>query len=199
MAGAGYQLAKTLYTCAKSIKNAEKEIGMIAVEVKLTSTVLESLAGVLADGDITSLCSETLRSDARGAMDGCKGAFDELNRALKSTLEGRKDGRILFSKRARWPITKTKMATLQSYLERLKTTLMLMLDVLSLASKQTSQYVGSGVKLIVPNITTSDRGCKWIQEWRTTVRGSNALSGRTKIYIRGSWRHSLPLHRQHAR
>lgn len=141
VAGAGYQLAKTLFSCAKSIKHADLEITVVAIEVKLTSTVLESLADLLFDADTRELVSEGLQTDARAVMDGCKGAFEALNRALESALGSRKSSRISLFARARWPLRKSEMAGLQSNLERLKTTLMLMLEVLSLVSKQHSRYV----------------------------------------------------------
>ena len=148
VAGAGVQLANTLYKCAKNIRDAEKDIDLVATEVKLTSSVLENLATVLKRDDIHDLCSTALRADAQAAMDGCKTAFNELNSALTSVLNTRSNGRtrISFSARARWPLNKTKMATLQTNLERLKTTLSLMLDVLNLASKQTATYVQYVVK-----------------------------------------------------
>lgn len=141
VAGAGFQLAKTLYTCARNIRDAEKEINVVATEVKLTSTVLENLAAVLENENVNDICSVTLQADAQAAMDGCKTAFNELDRALRSATKTTANGttRISFSGRAKWPLNQSKMKILQSNLERLKTTLSLMLDVLNLASKKATR------------------------------------------------------------
>ena len=47
VAGAGVQLAKSLYKYAKSVQNAEHHISAVTTEIKLTSSVLKNLAAPL--------------------------------------------------------------------------------------------------------------------------------------------------------
>ena len=138
VAGAGVELAKTLYTYGKTVHDAEKEINAIATEVKFTSKVFEDLATGLQQHDTQALCSASLKVDACSTLEGCKIAFNQLDSAVQSSLKKSTRGRPSFSARAKWPLNKSKMAALQANLERLKTALSLMLDVLNLASKQAS-------------------------------------------------------------
>ena len=145
VAGIGVQLVKTLYTYGKSVHDSQNEIAAVAREVELTCQVLDNLAKVLQQDNAQSMCSATLKADASNTLNGCKAAFKELDSALQTTLKSQKGvkskSRLPFSTRAKWPLDKTKIASLQSNLERLKTTLSLMLDVINLALKQTEEYV----------------------------------------------------------
>ena len=143
VAGGGFRLATTLYACAKDIRDAQKDINAVATEVRLTSGVLEGLATVLESDDVRQICNAKLRSEAEDAMQGCKEAFESLDRARKSTLKTGADGitQVSTSAKLKWPLTKKKMAALQSNLHGLNVILSVMLGVLNLASRKVERLV----------------------------------------------------------
>lgn len=142
LAGAGIQLAKTLYEYLDCVKGAHKQVKAIAIEVRLTSSVLEHLGALLKENDAEKLCSESIVSDAQTAFNGCEDAFLEINDEFKLLIKPREEGKRNVSVSAKWiwPFKKVKLETLQANLERLKTTLLLMLSVLSYARDKSSRY-----------------------------------------------------------
>lgn len=142
LAGAGIQLAKTLYEYLECVKGAHKQVKAIATEVRLTSSVLEHLGALLKENDAEKLCSESIVSDAQAAFNGCEDAFLQINDEFKLLIKPREEGKRNVSVSAKWiwPFKKVKLETLQANLERLKTTLLLMLSVLSYARDKASKY-----------------------------------------------------------
>jgi hypothetical protein len=145
VAGAGLQLAQTLYSYLDTVKNAHKHIKAIAVEVKLTSSVLEHLGTLLEDSDTEKLCSKNIVSDAKTAFRGCEDAFRDVDSTFKAivTTQSETARGVSLSGRLAWPFKKGKLETLQANLERLKTTLLLMLSVLGYAKDKVSRFVRS--------------------------------------------------------
>ena len=86
VAGAGFQLATTLYVYSKGVRDAETDIDGVATEFKITSIVLENLAALLQKEDIYAHCSAAFPTDAREVMEACQKAFSELDNAIKSIL-----------------------------------------------------------------------------------------------------------------
>lgn len=154
VAGAGISLAKTLYEYLESVKSAHKHVKAIAVEVRLTSSVLEHLGTLLKDNEEEKLCSQNVVSDAKSAFNGCEDAFREIDNTFKVLVKPQADGTksVSVAGRLSWPFKKGKLETLQANLERLKTTLLLMLSVLSYAREKASKWV----KRISVNRTSTD-------------------------------------------
>ena len=197
VAGIGVQLVKTLYTYGKSVHDSQNEIAAVAREVELTCQVLDNLAKVLQQDNAQSMCSATLKADASNTLNGCKAAFKELDSALQTTLKSQKGvkskSRLPFSTRAKWPLDKTKIASLQSNLERLKTTLSLMLDVINLALKQTEEYVSPTDQDSISLISLANPPISQYKQQNPIVSGSNASSNLTKSSIRVSPTDSRPI------
>jgi hypothetical protein len=143
VAGAGVQLAKTLYEFIECVKSAHKHVKAIAVEVGLTSSVLEHLGTLLKEHHGEGLCSPVIVTDARAAFKGCEDAFREIDDAFKPLMRSLPNGEksISISGRWAWPFRKGKLETLQANLERLKTTLLLMLSVVSYAREKEAKSV----------------------------------------------------------
>jgi hypothetical protein len=141
VAGAGLQLTKTLYEYIDCVKTAHRQVNAIAVEVKLTSSVLQHLGTLLNDHGAEKLCSTNIIADAGYAFKGCEDAFREIDESFKPFLVKQSHGvrRLSMSGKWAWPFKKGKVETLQANLERLKTTLLLMLSVISYAREQRSR------------------------------------------------------------
>ena len=139
VAGAGFQVVKTLAAYIQAANGFDKSVAAIQLEVKVTSSTLESLSALLNDHEAENICSTKIVGDAQQVFRGCFVAFDEVDRAFRNVVKTGNDGkRPSFSAGARlkWPLKKGKVETLQANLERLKTTLLLMLSVLSFAREK---------------------------------------------------------------
>ena len=143
VAGAGLQLAKTLHDYLGTVKSAHKHIKAIATEVRLTSSVLEYLGALLNENEAEKLCSKNIATDAKAAFQGCKDAFHDVDDAFKVLAKPNADGTksVSVAGRLSWPFKKGKFEALQANLERLKTTLLLMLSVLGYARDKAAQCV----------------------------------------------------------
>ncbi|GAB1741213.1 hypothetical protein NU219Hw_g6454t1 [Hortaea werneckii] len=139
VAGAGFQVVKTLAAYIQAVNGFDKSVAAIQLEVKVTSSTLESLSTLLNDHEAENICSTKIVGDAQQVFRGCFAAFDEVDQAFRNVVKTGNDGkRPSFSAGARlkWPLRKGKVETLQANLERLKTTLLLMLSVMSFAREK---------------------------------------------------------------
>jgi len=145
VADAGIKLAKTLYDYLDAVRNANKHLKAIALEVQVTSSTLESLGSLLEDHDAEKLCSQNVLRDANAAFKGCGEAFADVDETFKTVIKFDPDGKASVSSSGRWvwPFKKGKVEMLQANLERLETTLLLMLSVLSFAREKARRCVGA--------------------------------------------------------
>lgn len=146
VAGAGVSLAKTLHDYIAAVKGAQRHVKAVVVEVRLTASVLEHLGALLKENEAEKLCTADVISDADDALQGCRDAFGEIEEAFGSGLRALPDGTRIVSTTARfaWPFKKGKVEALQANLERLKSTLLLMLSVLSYAREKAFRFVLMG-------------------------------------------------------
>ncbi|KAI6892602.1 hypothetical protein KC316_g4133 [Hortaea werneckii] len=152
VAGAGFQVVKTLAAYIQAANGFDKSVAAIQLEVKVTSSALESLSTLLNDHEAEKICSTKIIGDAKGVFKGCFAAFDEVDQVFRNVVKTGNDGKkpsLSAGARLKWPLRKGKVETLQANLERLKTTLLLMLSVLSFAREKAR-------RLIVRHNLTSD-------------------------------------------
>ncbi|KAK4951782.1 hypothetical protein LTR10_009702 [Elasticomyces elasticus] len=152
VADAGLKLAKTLYNYLDAVRKADRELSTLAHEVTVTSTTLSSLGRVLQDNKTPALYTQELVDEAKLAFRSCEDAFKDVDATFKSVVRFDTDGKghvnharsfvnrgqltalhVTSKGRWAWPLKKGKVDMLQANLERLKTTLLLMLSVLSFA------------------------------------------------------------------
>jgi hypothetical protein len=149
IARAGIKLSVTLHNFSETVTTAQTEIKSIANNVSLTSSVLHEL-GVKLDQDDDEdnddegghqLYSSSATGIARDAARECESVFWEINviitKAMQSAAErGVKNGKVPALsplERMKYPFLQSKMELLGANLERLKSTLVLLLNVLSYA------------------------------------------------------------------
>lgn len=103
----------------------------------------------MKETEIEGLCSQTIVTDARAALGGCEDAFREVNEAFRALDPSQRDllQGVSFPGRFSWPFKRGKFETLQANLERLKTTLLLMLMVLGYAKDKLSTFVNPSPKI----------------------------------------------------
>jgi len=140
IAGAGIKLSITLYTFSETVSTAHAEIKNVARDVSLTSAVLEELGASLRQDDHAKLYSDSALRTAKDVVKECEVVFSDINVVMgkamdSSSKRGLKKGKLALSalERLKWPFLQPKMEMLRSNLERLKSTLVLMLNVLTYA------------------------------------------------------------------
>ncbi len=133
----GASLSVKLFIFSRKIKNADKSINTISRDIAATGAILQQLGNELGKDEKLRLCSSEAISTANSLVDECNKIFQELNSALdggKSQNTGQK--LILgWKDRVRFPFLEPQIELLRSNLERLKTSLAVMLNVLIFAEQ----------------------------------------------------------------
>lgn len=136
VAEVGFNLATTLYKYASTVKGAERDIKRIARDVKLTSKVLERTHEQLKADQQAQLCTNDALVDLEDVLEGCREAFKEVDDSLNKSMKP-PSGKLGMSltEKLKWPLKQDKLEVLRANLEKLKTTLLLMLSVFAYGSK----------------------------------------------------------------
>ena len=139
IASTGIQLSTTLYNYTETVINADKNIREIARDLSITSSVITELGALLGQDDAAQLQCESALTTAREAVHDCEEVFKEIQKELNKSLDLEGNGKSPMSKlkRLKWPLVEPKLNVLQVRLERLKNTLVLMLNVVTYARKVT--------------------------------------------------------------
>ncbi|KAL8726704.1 MAG: hypothetical protein Q9166_006572 [cf. Caloplaca sp. 2 TL-2023] len=139
---AGCQIAIKLYTLATQISTASDRISSISNDVSLTSGVLQQLGDLMTPKpDGTTIFSQGGLETTKTSAAMCERIFKEIEQAVRDASEqirGRArfaDGKIKLSKseKVKWPFLQPSIESLRIELREAKGTLMLMLQVTSLA------------------------------------------------------------------
>ncbi|KAF2787731.1 hypothetical protein K505DRAFT_316161 [Melanomma pulvis-pyrius CBS 109.77] len=132
VAGAGLKLSQTLYQYADSVASADRRIRDIAKEVKLTSFVIDELGNIFKQDQTSALLSKNALKTADETVRECSTVFSELDMALKKSKKNTL-GRLML------PFRESKMELLRSHIDKLKSTLQLLMQVLTHAHQIASQ------------------------------------------------------------
>ncbi|KIW99218.1 uncharacterized protein Z519_00881 [Cladophialophora bantiana CBS 173.52] len=134
----GGKLSVRLFTFSRKIKNAHQSIDSISQDIAATGAVLAQLGNELRKEDNLRLRSPAALATTENLVESCNKLFTELNEAI----DGGESGHKLiaeFKKRLRFPFLEPQIELLRSNLERLKTSLLVILNVLILAEQLRSQ------------------------------------------------------------
>ena len=146
IASAGAQVSIKLVTLAKQISTASDRVSSIGYDVSLTSGVLHQLGDLMTqkttDNGI-SIFSEGGLESTRLSAQVCERIFHQVETEAKKASEQLRDckqgrltgGKIKLSRaeKAKWPFLQPSVDTLRADLREAKGTLMLILQVTSLA------------------------------------------------------------------
>ena len=148
IADVGLRLSLKLYTFGEVVSTADKSVISISKDVSLTSSVLKELGQILDKDRHEKLCSENAVQTADGIVKECLGVFEEMERLLVKKLPnigigmGEKAKRAsLLLERLKWPYLQPRLELMRINLERLKSTLNLMLNVITLARQKVERLV----------------------------------------------------------
>lgn len=140
IAEAGFQIATKLITLATQIKTASDRVSSIGNDISLTSGVLRQV-GELMDQNGISIFKEDGLELTRKSAATCDRIFLEVkNEAMKASKQIRESewltgGKLKLSnaEKAKWPFLQPSIEILRGDLREAKGTLMLMLQLGSLA------------------------------------------------------------------
>lgn len=134
IAGAGAKLTVTLYTFAETVNSADKSIRDVARDVSITSSVLSQLASIMEQDKKAKISKDDAIKTADEAVRGCSDVFTEIGTALEKSITNINAGKTKAAlEKMKWVFNEPKMELLRSNLERMKSSLLLLLSVLSYA------------------------------------------------------------------
>ncbi|KAK5049823.1 hypothetical protein LTR84_003941 [Exophiala bonariae] len=135
IADLGGKLSVKLFTFSRKIKSADKSIKSVSQDIAATGAVLQQLASVLKKDEKLRLCSDQAIETAKGLVADCKAIFSELDEALDNPGTSGNKYISAWKERLKFPFIEPQIELLQSNLERLKGSLVLMLNVLIYAEQ----------------------------------------------------------------
>lgn len=134
VAGAGLKLSQTLYQYAEGVATADRRIKDIAKEIELTSFVIDELGTIFKQDETSAVLKQDAVRSANETMKECSNVFAEIDATLKKSKKG-KMGRLML------PFRDNKIELLRSHIDKLKSTLQLLMQVIMLAHQMSTQKV----------------------------------------------------------
>ena len=160
IADAGARLSSKLFVFTRKVKNADQSISNISGEIAATGAALRQLGEALEDDKFASLRSKQSIDTTNQIVADCWKVFNDINDTIGGGQLVRQKGQhdakdtvalaqikqpsFGFKQRLRFPYVETQINLLKTKLEGLKSSLMLMLQVLLLA-----EQVRNGPRLAV--------------------------------------------------
>ncbi|OCL05709.1 hypothetical protein AOQ84DRAFT_92989 [Glonium stellatum] len=172
----GLALSQTLYQYADSVASADKRIRDIAQDVKLTSFVIDELGRVFKRDETAALISKNAVDTAEETVRECSNVFVEMAATLKKSKKNTL-GRLML------PFREPKLELLRTNIERLKSTLQLLMQVLMhahqiAATKPDKEIVAVQRQQIKALIQTKKESTKRYEE---SLRSYNISEGSTEV------------------
>ncbi|KAF2840785.1 hypothetical protein M501DRAFT_1014784 [Patellaria atrata CBS 101060] len=124
VAGAGIKLSQTLYAYGEGVSTADCRLKDMPKDVKFTTKVMKELGTIFSKDETAKLVSDQAIQTAEDSISECSSIFEELGTAVQKSRR-RTMGQWLF------PFKEAKFQLLQSNLDRLKSTLQLLMNVLT--------------------------------------------------------------------
>ncbi|KAG8531913.1 uncharacterized protein KY384_003549 [Bacidia gigantensis] len=147
VADIGVRLSLRLYAFGETVASADRSILAISKDVSLTSSVLKEL-GQTFNEDADRVRSDNAIRTAEGAARECSSVFQEMDDMLLKKVPILQGGNVdkasrskIVLERLRWPMIKDKIELLNCNLDRIKSTLTLMLMVIIYARQASSRRV----------------------------------------------------------
>lgn len=137
----GGKLSVKIFTFTRKVKNANKTIDALSQEIAVTGAVLKQLGETLNKDDSVKVCSQGAIDTAKKLVSDTEKVFKNLDKLLdveeKSSNKFRK---AVTLKRLKFPFLEPEIEQVQANLERLKSSLLVILNVLIFAG-QLRKYV----------------------------------------------------------
>ena len=157
VADIGARLSVKLYTFCHAAVNADDTIVFISKDLSHTSAILRELSRCLEKDHEAQLCSENAFRTTSAIVNECRIVFEEIDQALMDKMTrmgldgkpGQPEPAIL--ERSTWPFLQPRIKLLWNKLDKLRSTLHLMLNVLIYARLVAEKFV------YLPSLSTKSR------------------------------------------
>jgi hypothetical protein len=145
LADLGGRLSVKLFTFSRKIKNADRSIASISAEIAQTGSVLQLLGNELQKDDQLKVCSAEAVATAKVLVSDCYKLFDDLNESLDARAPKNKVV-AAWKQKIKFALVEPQIDLLTTNLERLKSSLLVMLNVLIFAEQLRNQEALSILK-----------------------------------------------------
>lgn len=133
----GVNLSIGLYSIADTIGSANKDVRRIAKDIALFSAVLKDLGTTLERAKSSGLYRKDAFDTAQAIVKECEVVFQEIQKksTMSTNVERPLERNIALPtlERLKWVFRKERVASLRASLESLKTTILILLHVMSIA------------------------------------------------------------------
>ena len=135
VADVGIRLGKNLYNFGQTVASADESIVFISKDISHTCSILKTLGQSLEKDHEGHLYSPNAIKTAETIVEECLEIFQEMDGILmkkitRSGLGGNSSrAAVVALERLKWPFLKPKMMLLWNHLDKLKSSLQLMLSV----------------------------------------------------------------------
>ena len=153
IADTGLRLSIKLYTFGEIVSTADKSVISISKDVSLTSSVLKELGSLLESDAESQVFSMNAVQTADIVVKECLEVFQEMEAILVNKLPslsgqdgtrgvvgGKRSKATALFERLKWGYLQPKLDLLRSNLDRLKSTLLLMLNVITYARQISEKF-----------------------------------------------------------
>ena len=135
VADVGFRLSRKLHTFGNTVASADESIIFISKDIKHLCSILQTLERTLDKDRAAQLYSHNDISTAKTIVEECREIFFEMERDLSNKitrmgLDGNPSRRgVVALERLKWPFLKSKITLHWSRLDKLKSSLLLTLNV----------------------------------------------------------------------
>lgn len=149
VADLGTKLSVRLFSFYRQVKSANESIQLLSNEIALVSAILRVLGDNLKHEESSKLCSEEAFRTLKLVLSQCQDVLKQIQRAVDI---GEQNGKSRFQQvtgKFRLVLIEPSLDHLKANLERLKSTMLLLLNVI-LYSGQIRRYVPSNKSSYMP-------------------------------------------------
>ncbi|KAJ5787957.1 hypothetical protein N7457_002947 [Penicillium paradoxum] len=144
VADLGTKLSVKLFTFYRQVQNASETIQLLSNEVALVSAILRELGDSLKEEESSKLCSDEAFQTLERVLDQCRDVLRQIERVVSATDQSGKSRLQQVTGKVRLVLLEPSLNPLKSNLERLKATMLLLLNVIMFAGNVRRQvYVST--------------------------------------------------------
>lgn len=144
VADLGTKLSVQLFSFYRRYKNANETIQLLSNEIALVSAILRELGDNLKEKESSKLCSEEAFRTLRLVLTQCRDVLGQIQRVADGTDQSGKNRFQQVTGKFRIVMLEPSLDQLKINLERLKSTMLLLLNVIMYAG-QIRRYVCSSL------------------------------------------------------
>lgn len=127
-------LSLKLFEFSRKTRNVDKSVEFVSKDIKSTGIVLHQLAIELSKDEARTICSRTAIDKTEELINECRQVFHELDQTLDAEASSGKAG-WSFKRKLKFSFLEPHIELLRSNLDRLRSSLMLMVGTLTFASQ----------------------------------------------------------------